>query len=53
MDVWIGRGETGERGGEVIITDLFGTEMVERTDEDGQSCVDADHPSEREEVVDR
>ena len=37
---------------EFALTDLFRTELVERTNEDGESSVDADNPSESKEEVD-
>ena len=41
-----------EAGQEIALTDLFRAEVVERTDEDGESSVDADDPGESKEVVD-
>ena len=48
----LGRGEEGENAGIARTTDLLGSKMVERADEDRQSRVDADNPGERENVVD-
>ena len=41
-----------EAGQEFALTDLFRAELVERTNEDGESGVDADNPGESKEEVD-
>lgn len=39
------------KGGEGRNTYLFGTEVIERSEEDGQGGVDADDPGEGEDVI--